>query len=123
MAALHWRHRLEAPALESVNDLAQLEQIVESGETVQVCIFSSRKRQPALPGGVEVCPVRRNKRAAAVGQYHKQPEHAAALDAADDRQASPFECVPLASNGHRYRKITVTGSLWPFPSTTSAMTG
>ena len=86
--------------MESVNDLAQLEQIGEPAEAARLYVAFGRKRQLVLARGVKVGPVRGNKRAAAIGQHHQQSQNAAAFDAADNRQATPFECVPLARNGH-----------------------
>jgi hypothetical protein len=100
--------------VESVNDLAQVEQIPESAEIVGTTIIV-RRRSPGLLG-VPIGPVGRNQRAATVWQDHENEEDAAPSDTADHGQRLAFEGVALAGDGHRIWNITVMGSLWPLPS-------
>src|SRR6476619_6775286 len=117
MAALLALHRLDGSVIESVNDLAQVEQIAEPAEIVGTTSIV-RRRSPCLLG-VPIGPVGRNQRAATVWQDHENQEDAAPPDAADHGQRLAFEGVALASDGHRIWNITVMGSLWPLPSTPS----
>jgi hypothetical protein len=112
MAALLARHRLDGSVVESVKDLAEVEQIAEPAEIVGTT--SIRRRSPCLLG-VPIGPVGRNQRAATVRQDHENEEDAAPLDAADHGQRLAFEGVALAGDGHQTWNITVMGSLWPLP--------
>jgi hypothetical protein len=117
MAALLALHRLDGSVVESVNDLAQLEQIAEPAEIVGTTSIV-RRRSPCLLG-VPIGPAGRNQRAATVWQDHENEEDAAPPDAADHGQRLAFEGVALAGDGQRIWNITVMGSLWPLPSTRS----
>jgi len=108
--------------MESVNDLAQVEQIAESAEAV-CCHAVNRRRTVADVIFLPVGPLCGNERAAAVGQAHKQKQNAAPPNAADHRQGHAFEGMALANDRHRIRNITAMGSLEPLPSTTSATSG
>jgi hypothetical protein len=114
MAALLALHRLNGSVVESVNDLAQVEQIAEPAEIVGTTSIV-RRRSPCLLG-VPVGPAGRNQRAATVWQDHENEEDAAPPDAADHGQRLAFEDVALAGDGQRIWNITVMGSLWPLPS-------
>jgi hypothetical protein len=120
MAALLARHRLDVSAVESVNDLAQVEQIAEPAEIVGTTSIV-RQRSPGLLG-VPIGPGGWNQRAATIWQDHENEEDAAPPNAADHGQRLAFEGVALASDGHRIGNITVMGSLWPLPSTGSITT-
>ncbi|WP_210253292.1 hypothetical protein, partial [Microvirga tunisiensis] len=48
----------------------------------------------------------------------QQKQYAAALQTADDSQATALECVPLPSDGYGRWKIFGMGSLWLLPLTT-----
>src|ERR1700686_1476861 len=61
MAALLALHRLDGSVVESVNDLAQVEQIAEPAEIVGTASIV-RRRSPC-PLGVPIGPVGRNQRA------------------------------------------------------------
>jgi len=113
MAALLARRRLNVSAVESVNDLAQVEQIAESAEIVGPITGVWR-----LPGlfWAPIGPAGWNERPAAIRQDHQNEEDAAPPDAADHGERPAFEGVTLAGDDHRTRNITVMGSLWPFPS-------
>jgi hypothetical protein len=65
MAAPLVRRRLRASAKESVDDLAQVEQIAESAEIVGTLSGIVRRRSRGLLG-VPIGPTGRNERAAAV---------------------------------------------------------
>jgi len=121
MAALLARHRLDVSAVESVDDLAQVEQIAESAEIVGTITGIVRRSSPGLLCA-PIGPVGRNERPTAVGQDHENKEDATPPDAADHGQRLAFEGVALAGDGHRIRNITVMGSLWPLPSTGSTTT-
>ena len=114
MVALLALHRLDGSVVESVNDLAQVEQIAEPAEIVGTSIV--RRRSPYLLG-FPIGPVGRNQRAATVWQDHENQKDAAPPDAADHGQRLAFEDVALAGDGQRIWNITVMGSLWPLPST------
>jgi hypothetical protein len=116
MTALLARHRLDVSVVESVNDLAQVEQIAESAEILASITGIVRRRSPGLLCA-PIGPVGRNERSAAVGQDHKNEEDAAPPDATDHGERLAFEGVALADDRHRVRNITVMGSLWPLPST------
>ena len=102
--------------VESVNDLAQVEQIAESAEIVATITGIVGRRSLGLLSA-PVGPVGRNERSAAVRQDHKNEEDAAPPNATDHGERLAFEGVTLAGDGHRVRNITVMGSLWPLPST------
>jgi len=121
MAALLALHRLDRSVVESVNDLAQLEQIAEPAEIVGTTSIV-RRRSPCLLG-VPIGPVGRNQRAATIWQDHENEQDAAPPDAADHGQRLAFEGVALAGDGQRIWNITVMGSLWPLPSIRSAGNG
>jgi len=103
------------PAEESVDELAQLEQIIELAERECVVdiIFAQRR--------VDVCiapvgPCGRNERSAAVRQDDQHEQHAAPLDAADHRQRSALERMALADYRYLIRDIAEMGSLSCLPS-------
>jgi hypothetical protein len=114
MAALLARHRLDVSAVESVDELAQVEQIAEPAEIVGTTRIVRRRSPDVL--GVPIGPVGRNQRAATVWQDHQNEEDAAPPKAADNGQRLAFEGVALASDGYRIWNVTVMGSLWPLPS-------
>src|SRR5207247_11290433 len=97
MVALLALHRLDGSVVESVNDLAQLEQIAEPAEIVGTTSIV-RRRSPCLLG-VPIGPVGRNQRAATVWQDHENEEDDAPPDAADNGQRLDFEGVELAGEG------------------------
>ena len=99
MAALLALHRLDGSVVESVNDLAQVEQIAEPAEIVGTTSIV-RRRSPCLLG-VPIGPVGRNQRAATVWQDHENQEDVAPPDAADHGQRLAFEGVALAGDGQR----------------------
>jgi hypothetical protein len=119
MAALLVRRRLDMSAAESVDDLAQVEQIVEPAKAAHDRAVIAVRWRAAGVTCVPVGPLRRNERAAAVGNADEQKQDAAPPDAADHSQRLAFESVALAGDDHRIRNITVMGSLWPLPSTQS----
>jgi len=118
MEALLARHRLGVSVVESVDDPAQVEQIVEPAESPGII----RRRSPGLPNA-PVGPVSRNQRPAAVRQDHKKKENAASPEAADHGKRLAFKGMALADDGHRTRNIPAVGSLWPLPSTAWTTTG
>src|SRR3954447_5877415 len=110
---LLWR-RLGSPAEESVSDGARLEQIADRAKAIAVCIIGlwrevwACRRRP-------VGPACWNERSTAIRQHCQQKQYAAALQTADDSQATALECVPLPSDGYGRWKIFGMGSLWLLP--------
>jgi hypothetical protein len=122
MAALLARRRFGASAGESVDELAQPEQITEPAQIVDSVIGSNRRRsckRLRLPIG----PARRDQRPAAVRQNGEEIGDAAPPDGADHRQRPTFESVTLPRDRRRSWKIMAIGSLWPFPSIPSTTDG
>src|SRR5271157_765374 len=107
MAALLERRRLNGSVVESVNDLAQLEQIAESAEIVGATSIV-RRRSPGLLGA-PIGPVGRIQRAATVWQDDENEGDAEPSDTADHGQRLAFEGVALAGDRHRIWNITVMG--------------
>jgi hypothetical protein len=122
MAALLARHRLDVSAGESVDDLAQMEQIAESTERVGANAGILGWRSPGLLC-VPISPAGRNERPAAVRQDHENEDHAASSDAVDHGERPALEGMARAGDDHRIRNLTVMGSLWPLPSILSANPG
>ncbi len=120
MAALHVWRRLGRSAQESVDDLAQGEQITELAE--RGCAVDGVIAQRCV-GIAPVGPRRGNERSAAVRQDDEDERHAASLDAMDHGQRLGLERVALADDRHMVRNIAVVGSLSPLPSTMSGTTG
>jgi hypothetical protein len=118
MAALHWQDRLAEPAMESVDDVTQVEQIAEAAEA-PYCSVLSRGRAIVGVTFVPVGPFCGNERAAAVGQAYKHEQDATPPNAADRGQSLALEHMALPEDRHRRRAIAVMGSLWPHPSTRS----
>ena len=116
MTALLARHRLDVSVVESVDDLAQVEQIAESAEIVGTITGIVCRRSPGLLCA-PVGPVGRNERSAAVRQNHENEEDAAPPHATDHGERLAFEGVAPTDDRHRVRNIMVMGSLWPLPST------
>jgi hypothetical protein len=102
--------------VESVDEMAQPEQIAETTERARARRFTPQRPRAAGMTLVPVCPLGWNERAAAVGQTDKQEKNAAAPDAADHRERAALEGVALAGDRHRIWDITVMGSLPPLPS-------
>ena len=96
MAASLMRRRLGGPAEESVDDLAQPEQITEPAEIVGnggICAGARRLQIPISPGS-------RNERASAVRQCNENEPHAASADAVNYRKRPTLKWVSLARNYH-----------------------
>jgi hypothetical protein len=68
--------------VESVDEMAQPEQIAETTERARARGFTPQAGMTLVPVG----PLGWNERAAAVGQTDKQEKNAAAPDAADHRE-------------------------------------
>jgi hypothetical protein len=120
MAALHVWRRLGRSAQESVDDLAQGEQIAElahRGTVVDIVI--ARRCVDTAPVG----PRGRNERSAAVRQDDQHEQRAASLDGVDHAESLALEGVAPPDNGHLGRNISVMGSVAPLPSTMSGTTG
>jgi len=122
MTALLSPRRLDVSAAQSVDDLAQVKQIPESAQ-IAVAIVDIVRRCSPRRLWAPIGPLGWNERPAAVGQDHENEEDAAPPDAADRGQRLAFEGVALAGDRYRIRNTTVMGSLWPLPSTRSAMHG
>jgi hypothetical protein len=121
MAAPLARHRLDVSAVESVDDLAQVEQIAESAEAVHSRAIIGRAA--AVVTSAPAGPLCGNERAAAIRQADEQEQNAATPNAADHGQGLAFKSMLLADDRHRIRNISVMGSLAPFPSMRSARNG
>jgi hypothetical protein len=121
MAAPLARHRLDVSAVESVDDLAQMEQIAESAEAAhcRAVIIGGAAVVTCVPTG----PLCGDERAAAVRQVYEQKQNTATPNAADHGQCLAFESMPLADDRYRIRNISVMGSLAPLPSTRSVRNG
>jgi hypothetical protein len=122
VAALLARRRLNVSAVESVDDLAQVEQIAESAEIVGTITGVVRRRLSGL-FWAPIGPAGWNERPAAIRQDHQNEKDTASPDAADHGERLAFESVTLAGDDHRTRNITVMGSLWPLPSMRSTRNG
>jgi hypothetical protein len=108
--------------MESVDDVAQVEQI---GESAEVAYCGAVIRRWAVAGVIftPVGPLCGNERAAAIGKAYEQEQPAAPPNAADDGQSPAFEGMALPDDRHRARNMTVMGSLWPLPLIRSARNG
>jgi hypothetical protein len=113
MAALHGWRRLGRSAQESVDDLAQGEQITELAHRGTVVgIVIARRCVATAPVG----PRGRNERSAAVRQDDQHEQRAASLDGVDHAERLAFEGVASPDNGHLDRNISVMGSVAPLRS-------
>ena len=93
-ASLVWR-RLSRPAQESVDDRAQVKQLIEPAEIVgKVRIRRNFRRLLSVP----ISPSDRNERTGAVRQNHENETHAASANAGDYRKRVAFKWVPFARN-------------------------
>ena len=108
-------------AVQSVDDLAQMEQIAEPGEIMGAIIGIVQRRSRGRLR-VPVGPLRWNQRATAIWQSHENEKDAAPPYTADRRQCPAFKGMMLAGNDHRVGNIAVMGSLWPPPLTASTRT-
>jgi hypothetical protein len=120
MAALRVWRRLGRSAQESVDDLAQGEQITEPAERGCAVDIVIAERcvgiAPVGPGGG-------NERSAAVRQDDEHEQRAASLDGVDHAESLAFEGVATPDNGHLGRNISAMGSVAPLPSTALATSG
>jgi hypothetical protein len=107
------------PALESVDDLAQLKQITELTESRCVDDVVRARRCLDVVMIYPIGPGRRNEGSTAVWQDDEDKQHAASLNAADHRQRLPLERMALANDRHIIRMIAEMGSVSPLPSTRS----
>src|SRR5271165_3467444 len=90
------------PALESVDDLAKLEQITQLAE--RGCVVGSVIAQRCVGIGIApVGPRGGNERSAAIRQDDEYEQHAASLDAADHRQRLPLERMARSNDRHIIR--------------------
>src|SRR5262249_22198969 len=93
MAAPLMRCRLRRPAQESVDDPAQVEQIIEPAKSVGSWAGDRRLRIPISPSG-------RNERTGAVRQDNENKAHAALSDAVNYRKRLTLKRVSLTRNDH-----------------------
>jgi hypothetical protein len=113
MAALHLWCRLDAPAQESVNDPAKLQQISELAERgCVVDIVIARRCVEIAPIG----PRGRNERSATIRQDDEHEQDAASLNAADDSQCLTVKRVALADDSYLSGDIPEMGNLSCLPS-------
>jgi len=100
--------------MESVDHLAQMEQIVDAAKSGSATVDV---RRPSLaPFPVPVGPVDRDQRSAAVRQNRENKTDTTTSHAMDHRERLAFEGVPFTGDGHPSRKILVMGSVWLLPS-------
>jgi hypothetical protein len=108
MAALHVWRRLGRSAQESVDDLAQGEQITELAHRGTVVgIVIARRCVATVPVG----PRGRNERSAAVRQDDEHEQRAASLDGVDHAERLAFEGVARADDGHIGWNISEMGTV------------
>lgn len=80
--ALHWQGPLVESALHSVEDLAQVEQILEPSEVIRRgAVVKGDEILETVP--LPIGPSGRNERAAAVRQAYEHEQNTAAANAAD----------------------------------------
>jgi hypothetical protein len=115
MAHLHGWRRLGSPAVESVDELAKLEQIAELAERGCVITIVMERRRVDV-GRSPIGPRRWNERPAAVRQNDENEENAASLDGVNHAECPAFEGVAPPDNGHLDWNISVMGSVAPLPS-------
>jgi len=101
-AALLQRRRLDRSAVESVDEIAQPEQIAETAERARARVVAPHRPRAAGMTLAPVGPLGRNERAATVGQTDKQKEYAVAPNAADHGKRAALE-PPRATNRDRTR--------------------
>jgi hypothetical protein len=99
--------------MESVDHLAQMEQIVEAAKSRDAA--GGVYRRALAPFAVPVGPVDRNQRSAAVRQNRENEADTTPPHAVDHRERLAFEGVPFTGDGHPRRKILVMGSVWWCP--------
>jgi len=116
MTALLAQRRIDMSAVQSVDGLAQMEQIAEPVEIMGAIIGIVQRRSRGRLR-VPVGPLRWNQRATAIWQSHENEKNAAPPYTADRRQCPAFKGMMLAGNDHRVGNIAVMGSLWPPPLT------
>jgi hypothetical protein len=109
--------------VESVNEMAQPEQIGETAENAQGRVIALERLHLLGSTLVPAGPLGWDQRAAAVGQPGEQKQHTAPPDAADHLKRAALEGVALAGDRRRIGKITAMGSLPPLPSIRSAKNG
>ncbi|MER9560306.1 hypothetical protein [Mesorhizobium sp. M0323] len=111
--------RLAAPLKESVGHKAQMQKVCKPPNAPMICWRGGGTTARCC----EIRPRCGNVGAAAVGQFHKQRWHAAALKSADYCQSPPFKGMALASDRHTRWKVPVMGSLETVPSGLPARNG
>jgi hypothetical protein len=104
--------------VESVDELAKLEQIAELAERGCAITIAMERRRVDV-GRSPIGPCRWNERSASVRQNDENEENAASLDGVNHGESLAFEGVAPPDNGHLRRNISVMGSVAPLPSTTS----
>jgi hypothetical protein len=118
MAHLHGWRRLGSSAVESVDELAKLEQIAELAERGCAITIAMERRRVDV-GRSPIGPRRWNERPATVRQNDENEENAASLDGVNHAERLAFEGVAPPDNGHLGWNISVMGSVVPLPSTAS----
>jgi hypothetical protein len=122
MAALLARRRLSVSVAESVDEIAQSEQIIEPPKIVGIVIGIVRWRSYYLLH-VPIGPASGDQRSTAVRQNCEKIVDAAPLDGADHGQRPAFEGMTLTRDRHRIRNVMAMGSLWWLPSIWSTSPG
>jgi hypothetical protein len=111
--------RLDMPAVESVDDLAQLEQITDLTKSSDLDDVLSIRRCIGDLWIAPIGPCRRNEGSAAVWQDDEGEQHAASHNSADHGQLLTLERVTLPDDRYIIWMIAEMGSVSPLPSTTS----
>jgi hypothetical protein len=122
MAHLHGWRRLGSSAVESVNELAKLEQITELAER-GCAVTIVMERRCVDVGHSPIGPRCWNERSATVRQNDENEENASSLDGVDHAESVALEGVAPPDNGHLGGNISVMGSVAPLPSTRSISNG
>jgi hypothetical protein len=108
--------------VESVDELAKLEQITELADRGCAIMIVMQRRRVDV-GCSPIGPHRWNERSAAVRQNDENEQDAASLDDVDHAERLAFEGVAPPDNGHLGWNISVMGSVAPLPSTRSTSNG
>jgi hypothetical protein len=112
--ALLLQRRLDGPAAESVEEMAQPKQITEAAKGAQASVVIGARAAATLALG-PVGPLGWDQRATAIGQAGQRGENPVAANTANHRQRTALKRVALAGDRYRIGKIPAMGSLSPLP--------
>jgi hypothetical protein len=100
-------------AQESIGKTAKTEELIQRTDMLRLLPCAGRI--------LEVSPVGGDQRLAAVRQNENQLQAVGHACLSEDLERLSFEWVMGTSDGHSFREVLMMGSVWWFPSTTSAM--